>query len=253
MNSHKTKFVFAFWLAAFALGSFCMADEFPVGQGTQAAAPKPAPSYVPGNGVREPVPLVQPPPPYTPEAREARIEGIIVLQAIIRKDGTVDSFKIIRGLGYGLDESAITTIAAKWRFKPGNLNGVPVDVQANIEVRFKMFYSPEAIIIEPRWERSPDGHMNGSGYGNLKEGTYLRGFTYTCSCKGKFEAGTYAARWMEPAASIEINSFDISPAGTKYLQPCELKVTMQNLIYGLKDGALIETPIKVKVIGQEKQ
>ena len=92
-----------------------------------------------GGGVRPPVPLVQPLPLYTEQARKARVEGLVVLQAIVRKDGTVDGFKVIRGLGYGLDESAINTIATKWRFKPGTYNGQPVDVRANIEVSFRLY------------------------------------------------------------------------------------------------------------------
>jgi periplasmic protein TonB len=95
--------------------------------------------YVAGNLDKQPVPMNKPLPPYTEDARKARIEGIVVLQAIIRKDGTVDSFKVIKGLGHGLDDSAINTIASKWRFSPGTLKGVPVDVVANIEVRFRMF------------------------------------------------------------------------------------------------------------------
>jgi TonB family protein len=83
--------------------------------------------------------LAQPLPQYTEQARKARVEGIVVLQAVVRKDGTVDSFRVLRGLGYGLDESAINTIATKWRFRPGTLNGQPVDVQANIEVSFKLY------------------------------------------------------------------------------------------------------------------
>jgi protein TonB len=75
--------------------------------------------YVVGNGVKPPEVLFQPLPAYTEEARKARAEGIVLIQAIIRKDGTVDSFKVLRGLGYGLDESAINTIATKWRFRPG--------------------------------------------------------------------------------------------------------------------------------------
>jgi len=51
----------------------------------------------------------------------------------------VDSFKVIRGLGYGLDESAITTIASKWRFKPATFRGMPVDFEINIEVAFRLF------------------------------------------------------------------------------------------------------------------
>jgi TonB family protein len=95
--------------------------------------------YVVGSGVKPPVPLVQPLPAYTEEARKARAEGIVLIQAIVRKDGSVDSFKVLRGLGYGLDESAINTIATKWRFKPGTINGAAVDVYANIEVAFRLY------------------------------------------------------------------------------------------------------------------
>ncbi len=95
--------------------------------------------YVVGNGVSPPTPIVQPLPVYTEEGRKARVEGIVLLQAIVRKDGTVDSFKVLKGLGYGLDESAINTIATKWRFKPGSFQGQPVDVKANIEVSFRLY------------------------------------------------------------------------------------------------------------------
>jgi TonB family protein len=95
--------------------------------------------YVVGNGVKAPEALLQPLPNYTEEARKARAEGIVLIQAVIHKDGTVDSFKVLRGLGYGLDESAINTIATKWRFKPGTYRGEPVDVQANIEVSFRLY------------------------------------------------------------------------------------------------------------------
>jgi len=95
--------------------------------------------YIAGNGVTQPIPIYQPLPAYTEEARKARTEGVVVLQAIIRANGTVDSFRVIKGLGYGLDESAINTIATKWKFKPGTFRGVPVDVQANIEVTFRLY------------------------------------------------------------------------------------------------------------------
>jgi TonB family protein len=94
--------------------------------------------YVVGNGVKPPVPLTQPMPAYTEEARRARISGIVVIQCVVRADGTVDSFRVLRGLGYGLDESAINTLATKWRFKPGTKDDVPVDVMANIEIAFRL-------------------------------------------------------------------------------------------------------------------
>jgi protein TonB len=110
------------------------------GPGTGGGAGGPGDGvYSVGGGVMSPQVLVQPLPLYTEEARKARVEGIVVIEAIIRKNGTVDNFRVVRGLGYGLDESAINTIATKWRFKPGMLNGQPVDVRANIEVSFRLY------------------------------------------------------------------------------------------------------------------
>jgi len=96
--------------------------------------------YGPGiAGLKNPEVLCDPRPAYTEEARKTRTEGSILVQAIIRKDGTIDSFRVLRGLGHGLDESAVRTISTKWRFKPGRLNGAPVDVLANIEVTFRLY------------------------------------------------------------------------------------------------------------------
>ena len=94
-------------------------------------------SFLVGGGVRAPLPILQPAPAYTEEARKARAGGVLALRAVIRKDGSIGNLEVVRGLGYGLDESAIDTIAKKWKFQPGTLNGVPVDVQANIEFTFR--------------------------------------------------------------------------------------------------------------------
>ncbi len=91
-----------------------------------------------GAGVSQPEILVRTVPKYTDDAIKAKAQGVILLQAVIRKDGRADSFKVIRGLGYGLEESAIQEIASKWRFKPGTKSGRPVDVLANIEVTFNL-------------------------------------------------------------------------------------------------------------------
>jgi periplasmic protein TonB len=94
--------------------------------------------YVSGNGVKDPVLLEMVKPNYTEEGRKARAEGVVLLQAVVHKDGSVDSFKVLRGLGYGLDEQAIFTISTKWRFKPGTKDGKPVDVYASFEVTFRL-------------------------------------------------------------------------------------------------------------------
>ncbi len=92
-----------------------------------------------GPGVTAPVLLYRSLPSYTEEARKARIEGVVVVECIVRKNGSVDTIKVIRSLGYGLDESAVKTIATKWRFRPGTRNGEPVDVRAHVEVFFRLF------------------------------------------------------------------------------------------------------------------
>jgi periplasmic protein TonB len=94
--------------------------------------------YVSGAGMEAPEPLFKPNPNYTEDARKARIEGSVLLEVIIRANGTVDSFRVVRGLGHGLDESAINTVSSKWRFKPATKNKVPYDVKANIEVIFRL-------------------------------------------------------------------------------------------------------------------
>jgi TonB family protein len=95
--------------------------------------------YVTGKGVTAPVIIKESKPPYTAEAREAKTEGIVLLEAIVHKDGSVDNFKVLRSLGYGLDESAMKTIAEDWLFKPGMLNGQPVNIMVTIEISFSRY------------------------------------------------------------------------------------------------------------------
>jgi TonB family protein len=215
-------------------------------QVAQPEAPRvPVISDESGNEIVKPVAFASPNPEYTEEARQELIEGIIILQAIIGTDGIVDSAKVVKGLGYGLDESAINTVSAKWRFKPAMLNGMPVCVQIAITVSFRLNI-PEADkaamkeypfrirIVQAHWERNDLGWLNGSGYGNLKEGDILRGFTFTCSCLGRIRDRYYPAKWKKQELQLEVFGSDI---GTT--KQCELKVTMQDLVYALKNGILI--------------
>ena len=94
--------------------------------------------YSLGSGVTNPVLLVQTTPSYTDDAVKAKVQGIVLLRAVIRKDGSVTDLEVLRGLGYGLDEKAIEEIATKWKFRPGTLKGKPVNVLATIEVMFNL-------------------------------------------------------------------------------------------------------------------
>ena len=77
-------------------------------------------------------------PPYTDEARDADISGDVTVQCVIRADGTANSCRILKGLGYGLDESTIRAIEKEGRFNPGSIQGVPVDVSISITTTFSM-------------------------------------------------------------------------------------------------------------------
>jgi len=96
-------------------------------------------AYLKTDGDRQtPVPLSRPTPDYTEEARNARMEGTVILEATISADGTVDNVEVLRGLGYGLDESAIDTVMNKWTFRPATRNGVPIDSTIIIEISFRL-------------------------------------------------------------------------------------------------------------------
>jgi TonB family protein len=90
-----------------------------------------------GGGVTPPTVVQRVEPQYSEEARKARYQGTVVLEAIVRKDGSCDIIRVVRSLGFGLDENAMQALR-QWRFRPGLRNGVPVDVSLNIEVNFNL-------------------------------------------------------------------------------------------------------------------
>jgi len=90
-----------------------------------------------GGGVSAPTIVYRVEPTYSEEARKAKYQGVVVLSAIVRKDGSIEIIKVVRGLGLGLDENAIQALK-QWKFRPGMRNGIPVDVALNIEVNFSL-------------------------------------------------------------------------------------------------------------------
>ena len=74
---------------------------------------------------------------YTDDARRQRIQGNVVLEIVVRSDGSVGAVKVRRSLGGGLDQRAIEAVR-QWRFNPAKRHGTPVDVAVEIEVEFKL-------------------------------------------------------------------------------------------------------------------
>jgi TonB family protein len=82
-----------------------------------------------------PVPVEKADPKYPPELIKAHVKGEVVLYAIIRKDGSVDSIQVVRGLDPQLDHNAIQALT-RWKFRPGTHAGTPADFEGVIYVPF---------------------------------------------------------------------------------------------------------------------
>jgi protein TonB len=69
----------------------------------------------------------------------AKIEGEVVIEAVVLSDGTVGGVKIAKSLDalYGLDEQAVRSVK-QWVFKPGRKDGQPVAVRVQITCAFTM-------------------------------------------------------------------------------------------------------------------
>ena len=90
-----------------------------------------------GCGVSAPQVLFKVDPAYTEQARKAKLEGTVVLNLVVQRDGSVRNVRVVQSLDLGLNEKAIEAVQ-KWRFRPGMKNGEPVDVAAIIEVTFRL-------------------------------------------------------------------------------------------------------------------
>jgi periplasmic protein TonB len=93
--------------------------------------------FRPGSGVEPPRLLREVRADYTDEARRGNIEGEVELEIVVRRDGSVGDVKIIRGLRGGLNKRAAQAVR-QWRFAPGRMKGVPVDVVVEVGVEFRL-------------------------------------------------------------------------------------------------------------------
>jgi TonB family protein len=95
--------------------------------------------YKAGNGVTLPTIVKQVKADYTKEAKDQRIEGVVVLDCVVLPNGSVSNITVSRSLDsvYGLDRKA-TEAMAQWQFKPGTKDGKPVAVRIAVEMNFTL-------------------------------------------------------------------------------------------------------------------
>jgi periplasmic protein TonB len=94
--------------------------------------------YRPGGQVIPPTLLREVKPTYTVEALRAKIQGSVLLEVVVQRDGTPRDIRVFQSLDpKGLDLEAVRAVE-RWRFSPGRLNGVPVDVLVTIALDFSI-------------------------------------------------------------------------------------------------------------------
>jgi TonB family protein len=142
VSMSKVRLVFsvaAMLLILAATGQFS-AWAFPQQGAGQAPEQK---VYRVGDGVTPPKVISKVEPDYSEEARDAKVEGRVILEVVIRPDGRAHNIGVRKGLGRGLDGKAMEAIE-KWTFQPGQKDGKPVAVAATIEVNFRLLDDPKS-------------------------------------------------------------------------------------------------------------
>jgi TonB family protein len=84
-----------------------------------------------------PVPLQKVDPKYPQTLVNERVAGEVILYAVIRRDGSVDSIQLVRGIDQQLDANAINALR-QWKFRPGAKQGTPVELEAIVHIPFRL-------------------------------------------------------------------------------------------------------------------
>jgi len=83
-----------------------------------------------------PSPIKKSDPRYPPTLINEHVEGEVVLYAVIRADGSVDSVELVRGIDQQLDANAMEALS-QWKFRPASRQGTPVDLEAIVHIPFR--------------------------------------------------------------------------------------------------------------------
>ena len=106
-------------------------------EGSDAGEGEGAGPYAPG--ISMPVCSVCPYPVYTDEARHVKVQGTVTLRVLVGTDGRASEIRVVRGVGYGLEERAVQTVRG-WKFIPArDAARRPVAAWVTIEAVFRLF------------------------------------------------------------------------------------------------------------------
>jgi len=93
----------------------------------------------PGAGIAKVQCLYCPDPEYTDEARHEKLQGSVTMRVLVMADGRAGKVKIVRGLGFGLDERAVDKVRT-WRFEPArDANRRAIAQWITVEATYRLF------------------------------------------------------------------------------------------------------------------
>src|SRR5690349_16682645 len=95
----------------------------------------PGAPHVPSTDLNGPTPIRKVDPKYPPTLINEHVEGEVVLYAVIRRDGSVDSIQLVRGVDDELDKNAMNALS-QWKFRPATRQGEPVELEAIVHIPF---------------------------------------------------------------------------------------------------------------------
>jgi protein TonB len=93
--------------------------------------------YAIGKGVTSPVLIKEVKPVYPQDAKDEGVKGVVELEGVVEKDGSIDHIRVTRNVDARLDEAAIKALS-QWQFKPGTKDGEAVPVRVNVEITFTL-------------------------------------------------------------------------------------------------------------------
>jgi TonB family protein len=111
---------------------------------TATAMPLPPNVVRVGGDIKEPKKILHVPPIYPAIAKEARVSGVVILEAVIDESGSVANIRVLRGHPQ-LDPAAVDAVA-QWKYVPTMLNGIPVPVIMTVTVNFQLADPPSTVV-----------------------------------------------------------------------------------------------------------
>ncbi|MDD2527356.1 MAG: M56 family metallopeptidase [Lentimicrobiaceae bacterium] len=200
---------------------------------------------------------------YSEEAKKAKVEGTVYVNFIIEKDGTVSNAKVLRGIGYGLDEIALNAVNNMPAWIPGMKNEKPVRLQFNLPVKFSLSEGksgnldnlPESVIYQGRKvyykvdvaPLFPGGNEALLGY--LREKTGNPGLRFASPETDKKVNEIFLSLIVEPDGSITAGAIALEHGKSQDKYKAALN-EMPVWKPGSKDGKVV--PVKINLFLNEK-